>query len=293
MQVMAALKCFVIMPFQPRFDPVFDIIRTASAAALPGEELQCGWLKDVHAAGRITDDIIDELQDSTFCIADVTGSNPNVMWETGYAMALGKPTILLGQNVEELPFDLKVHRVIPYEPSHLQDLADKLKLAIQQTLARYELKSVPAPQCGPSCPRVIVVTGSAHTDPVRAEHAAQRLLAPYLDRETTWLCGSNGVTDDAALRYLVARKQHAVAVGYSRFDASAEVRRLVEAGKVRFVDPSLESVPAGLAGPSRRDVLFCAKADLVILLWDGKSKGTQRLIEYFQANARNTLVGFM
>jgi hypothetical protein len=39
------------------------------------------------------------------CLADVTGRNPNVMYEMGIVHTVGKPTILLTQRLSEIPFD--------------------------------------------------------------------------------------------------------------------------------------------------------------------------------------------
>ena len=129
------MKCFVIMPFPEAFDAVFRAV-SETARAIGGEQtFECYWLKDVHAAGSITDDIIHGLTEATFCIADVTGHNPNVMWESGYAMALAKPTILIGQDVVSLPFDLKSHRVLEYSPEGLELLKPRLAKAIKDTLA--------------------------------------------------------------------------------------------------------------------------------------------------------------
>jgi hypothetical protein len=40
-------------------------------------------------------------------ISDMTGRNPNVFYETGYAHGLGKQVILITQQGEDIPFDLK------------------------------------------------------------------------------------------------------------------------------------------------------------------------------------------
>ncbi len=184
---MAKLKCFVIMPFGDEFDPVFQTVRTAASNAMPDEEIDCHWLKDVVAAGRITDDILGALHSATLCVADVTGSNPNVMWETGYAMALDKPTILIGQRAEELPFDLKVHRVLPYSRRTLERLGKSLAEAIRQTLARYEVGScVESARPGPSGGPVIVVTGTWFSERPRTARRIESLLRPYLACGATW-----------------------------------------------------------------------------------------------------------
>jgi len=41
-----------------------------------------------------------------------------------------------------------------------------------------------------------------------------------------------------------------------------------------------------------RDVLFCTKSDLVILLWDGRSEGTRRLARFLKESGRSTLIAF-
>lgn len=45
----------------------------------------------------------------------MTGRNPNVFYETGYAHALNKPVILLTQQSSDIPFDLKHYPHIIYE----------------------------------------------------------------------------------------------------------------------------------------------------------------------------------
>ena len=47
----------------------------------------------------------------------VTGKNPNVFYEVGYAHAKGKLTILLTADTDDIPFDLKRRRHIVYGQS--------------------------------------------------------------------------------------------------------------------------------------------------------------------------------
>jgi hypothetical protein len=284
----------VLMPFHPSHDPVFQQVRQATTAALPGEAIECFWLKDVRAAGRITDDLVAGLHGAAFCIADVTGDNPNVMWEAGYAMALGKPTLLIGQRVEALPFDLKDHRVLPYRPDALADLAAPLAEAVRQTLARYDLRPArAAPKPVPRAGFAVAVTGSSRADRARLRRRLEVLLGPYLPLRPVWYCGSSGDADEAALAFLLEHGQEAVVVGYHRFDLPEGTRALVAAGQAAFLDASVEALPRGLPGPSARDVLFATRADLVALLWDGASRGTKELVGYFQNQARGLLLGFI
>jgi nucleoside 2-deoxyribosyltransferase len=63
----------------------------------------------------VIDQIFDDIRRSKFCIADLTGNNPNVFAELGYALALEKPIILLTQDgFEKLPFDIRHLRAFVY-----------------------------------------------------------------------------------------------------------------------------------------------------------------------------------
>ena len=57
----------------------------------------------------------------------MTGRNPNVFYEVGYAHALQKEVILLTQDADDIPFDLRVHNHIVYEGKimRLQELLRK------------------------------------------------------------------------------------------------------------------------------------------------------------------------
>ena len=48
-------------------------------------------------------------------IADCTGRNPNVFYEIGIAHTIGKPTIIISQNIDDIPFDLRHLRSIIYD----------------------------------------------------------------------------------------------------------------------------------------------------------------------------------
>ena len=288
------ITSLVVMPFAEEFDRVFAATQAAASRALPGEQIDCSWLKDVMAAGRITDDILHGIEHATFCIADLSGNNANVMWETGYAMALGKPTIVIGRSIETLPFDLKVHRVLPYDLSDLDALTDSLSQAIQATLARYELHTKVDKALRPlSQSKTIAVTGSMNADVAKLKRRIETVLAPYLGEDVAWLCGSNGMTDEAALDFLASHDERPTAIGYNRYDLSPSIRRMVDEDQINVVDASIENLPKGLSGPSERDVFFASRADLVIVFWDGRSRGSKWLIDYFTANGTNILIGFI
>jgi hypothetical protein len=65
-------------------------------------------------------------------IADVTGRNPNVFLELGLSFGLEKKFILITQNINDLPFDVRTFNAIEYNPNNLDGLSRKLREAISQ-----------------------------------------------------------------------------------------------------------------------------------------------------------------
>jgi nucleoside 2-deoxyribosyltransferase len=81
-------------------------------------------------AGTIMNQVWDYIRHADAVIADVTGRNPNVLYEAGMAHALGKPVVLLLQETETAPFDIAAERRIPYRLENLPRLEQELGKAI-------------------------------------------------------------------------------------------------------------------------------------------------------------------
>lgn len=113
---------FVAMPFSDAMEDVyfFGIQGTVHAA---------GYLCERVDMDRFTGDILarikHRIETAALVIADLTGSNPNVYLEVGYAWGKNRPTLLLSQNLEDLTFDVKNHRCILYKT--IRELARKLE----------------------------------------------------------------------------------------------------------------------------------------------------------------------
>src|SRR5206468_1652793 len=75
---------------------------------------------ELYGPGIIIKDVIDRIAQSQLVIADISPTNANVYFEVGYALAIGKPIILLAQRrgpEAPLPFDLSSFRVLFYDDS--------------------------------------------------------------------------------------------------------------------------------------------------------------------------------
>ncbi len=147
------MNCFVIMPFAADFDDVYAVIKSSVEAVGAPEQGRCFRLDESRPAGRITDRLVAELRSATFCVADVTGSKPNVMWELGFAMALSKPTIVVTQDLDSVPFDIKDMQTIGYDRTRLNvTLGQALRRSVSDTMLHLRerpVESKPTQSPGP------------------------------------------------------------------------------------------------------------------------------------------------
>jgi len=105
---------FVLMPFDTAFDDIYKlgIKETATSLGILAERVD----EQIFQEG-ILDRIYRQIELADLVVADMTGQNPNVFYEVGFAHAKGKLCILLTQNAGDIPFDLKHHRHIVYGAS--------------------------------------------------------------------------------------------------------------------------------------------------------------------------------
>ncbi|MFI0982140.1 hypothetical protein ACH4SP_34685 [Streptomyces sp. NPDC021093] len=86
-------------------------------------------------AGDINDQICRHVIESDLVIADVSGGNPNVMYELGLRHITGKATVHIGE-AGQLPFDIASIRTIRYQRarSHLAGARKEIEIALEAGL---------------------------------------------------------------------------------------------------------------------------------------------------------------
>ena len=113
-------KCFVIMPFsgaetiqtKEDWDNIYENL------FIPAwQENNCRCERTGVPRGSITKDIIERLFSSDVVFADLTDSNPNVMYELGVRHAFRKPSMMVKQKGAKIPFDIDDYVVHDYEDS--------------------------------------------------------------------------------------------------------------------------------------------------------------------------------
>lgn len=117
-----------MMPFSPDFDPVYTTL-IDSANSL---NLNCRRASDIWEDPAVMQDVVSLIDRSSVVICDCTGRNPNVFYEIGIAHTLGREVILITQNENDIPFDLRHLRYVKYLNNSMG--LDQLKNLLVQRL---------------------------------------------------------------------------------------------------------------------------------------------------------------
>lgn len=99
-----------MMPFDAAFDDVYDSIRRAAENV----GLRCRRADDIWENVAVIQDVVSLIDRSRIVVCDCTSRNPNVFYEAGIAHTLGRDLILITQNENDIPFDLRHHRYFRY-----------------------------------------------------------------------------------------------------------------------------------------------------------------------------------
>ncbi len=115
------------MPFRPELHFFYLYIRQ--------------YLKDQHGiecergdAKVLTIPLLEKIKkqiaDADMIIADMSGRNPNVFYELGLADALGKKVVLITQDADNVPTDVRHLEFIKYDLERDVELRERLNNAI-------------------------------------------------------------------------------------------------------------------------------------------------------------------
>jgi hypothetical protein len=134
-------RCFVIQPFdRGPFDKRHpDVLKPAMAEA----ELEPYRVDEDPNATILIDDIEAGIRGSEVCLADITNDNPNIWYEVGFAIANGKPVVLICADPRPTspPFDVSQRHIIFYSldsPSDFEKLQKEVTIRLKAQIKKTE-----------------------------------------------------------------------------------------------------------------------------------------------------------
>lgn len=124
--------CFVITPIGDDNTPIrrhIDGIIDQAIIPAISEKFQVKVAHREYEIGSINDKVIQSIYNSDLVIANLTGLNPNVMFEIAIRYSFGKPAIVIAEKGTKLPFDIVDENTIFYinDPAGAADLKDTIR----------------------------------------------------------------------------------------------------------------------------------------------------------------------
>lgn len=119
-------ECFVAMSFAKKPDLValFNAIKLGAESS----GYRAVRIDREEHINKIDDEILARIRRAKFVVADLTGQNPNVCYEAGFAQGLGRKIIFVCQKSEVdkrvVNFDLSHYNMLTWEESNLSDDGD-------------------------------------------------------------------------------------------------------------------------------------------------------------------------
>ena len=132
---------FIIMPMakeKPLYVDVNDTIKSVAAE----HGIHAFRIDDDQSNERITDRILDSIDNARHIVADLTDSRPNVFFEAGYALGIGKIPVFIAAEGTKLEFDIKDYPIIFFK--NQRELKEKLSSRLQSLISE-PLKKTAAP----------------------------------------------------------------------------------------------------------------------------------------------------
>lgn len=129
--------CFIITPIGNSNSAIYRHINGVIRSVIRPCLEKAGFTKikaahEINEIGSINTQVITSILDADLVVANLTGTNPNVMYELCLRHAIAKPVIHICEAGTDLPFDIKDSRTIFYRNDMLG--VDELKEALETML---------------------------------------------------------------------------------------------------------------------------------------------------------------
>ena len=103
---------FLVMSFDEKYFNILNNIQ-AIAGTRGVEAIRADEAKGVIK--KIRPEILSKISGADLVIAEISSGSANVLYEVGWAHAMGKPTMLIAEREAIIPFDINDYMVEKYD----------------------------------------------------------------------------------------------------------------------------------------------------------------------------------
>ncbi len=111
------MQIFVAMPLGEK---EISFLRPTIRNAVARAGFSCVFPDEIPGHGAIMTDVIDAIAQAAAVVVEISENNPNVIWEYGWASALGKPIFPISKTSKSFFFDTQHNRAIVYSPEAIE-----------------------------------------------------------------------------------------------------------------------------------------------------------------------------
>lgn len=221
--------CFVIMPFsdmpgyeENHFSHVYNYIYKPAIEQAGLTPLRC----DEICNGRpIHENMFKQLFDAPMVLCDVTGDNPNVLYELGRRDAYGKPFVIVREEGQASPFNIREYNIIPYHKElHIYDVPadiERIKKALIETRSEF----VRTKETTENSPKETLSLRVSHYGDW--DTAKQRAKCPGIQVEPNNISYLSSVAENEMVEFLVSGREIRRTLSFNKNQAGAEYAKVM------------------------------------------------------------------
>lgn len=137
--------CFFITPIgnldSPERKQTDSIRNNILMYACEPFDLELVRADQIKGDNDINQDVVNCVRTAEVCVVDLTGLNPNVMFEFGLRHQTGLPVVILAKNGTKLPFDVISKRTIFFDDIDNANSCNNLVREIREYFSKFEADS--------------------------------------------------------------------------------------------------------------------------------------------------------